>query len=618
MLTTLIVPLLAAALQAGDPAAAQDAEVAVAAGDGDPALALPPDAPRPAAYHLGSFGSWRAARLGLDGSLDSGAAVLRLLDGAGGAPLSVQDLRFGDRPHLVAGWQARLGDVDVRGQVAAVPLSRQGDERVKAVLRLTLSSAATEARAVRLAARLSPGGGDPLQRPHPSLPFVPGGAWTLEDGFVTRDGRAVLGWTGVEPEVALAVPAGPDDEAARLTWSFELQPGAPRLIELYLLGPPAATLVEEAAIREGALRWGYLHAEEQLDWQSRERGAFADIQLHDARLWYALVGSLHTLRLLGKAADVPEGFSDRPFGHPASDGAVDAEAIGLFAEWAFGDWAAGFHKRLLSEVAARGAALSAERRVALLHGLARSVRLGSDAGDQQALAAAIRALLGPEAEGVPVRPWLDPELVRRDLQSVLDDAGAGQGFELPRLAWAPVPAGSRAAALQAARRAISARRGGEAWAQLAPLVAGTDSIGQGSLEPGGVPDFGFCLGLASLLREMLIDDHGAELHLFPGLAADMVPRRLPVQTTVLPTRYGPTHVEQFRIKERLLGLAVSNRGARVPAAILLHVADGLQPAAAVGPLGGRVTLRDDGLVDCWIDPRFPKGLRFNVKLAGEP
>jgi len=625
MLTAIIVSLACVALQgtdaAVDPAPAAAEAQSEAQGreqaDADPALVRPADAPLPVAYHLGSFASYRAARLGRDGSLNSGSAVLRLADGASGQPLPANQLQFGDMPDLIAAWRAPLGDARVDVKACALPLSRQGDERVKACVRLTITSRADGPQELKLAASLSPGGGDPLARPFPSLPFAAGGVWAHEGSYVTRDGQAVLAWAGLEPQFTLATPGEPGAEAARLTWTFDLQPGSPRLLELYLLGPPANAVVDEAAIRDGATRWGYLHAEEQLGWQSRERGAFADIRLHDSRLWYALVGSLHTLRLMGKAYEQVEGFSDRPFGHPASDAAVDAEAIAVFAEWSFGDWASGFHKRVLAEVLERGQPLPPERRVALLHGLSRSVRLGVDRDDQQALAGAIRALLGPEAEGAQVRPWQDPDVVRRDLAAVLDDAGLGADFSLPHFAWAEVPPGSRAAALQAARRAISAHQGNAAWAQLAPLVAGTSGIGQGSLQPGGVPDFEFAVALPSLLREVLIDDHGDELHLFPAMGLGMLPRRGVVQTTILPTRYGPARIEQFEVTRKLLGMTVWCRGARVPSALLMHVVDGLQAAAPAGPLGGTVSLRDDGALECWIDPKFPKGLRFNVKLVAE-
>ena len=607
MLTALLLSFSAMALQVAPDAAP--------ATDGDPAIARPADAPLPSAYHLSSYSSMRAARLGADGSLDSGAGVLVLLDGASGEPLAANQLRFGPMPDLWAAWRGPLGEARVEVKAAALAVSRAGDERVRAVLRLTITSKLDTPQTISLAASLRAGGGDPLQRPFPSLPFDPASAWARDGQFLTRDGRAVLSWTGLEPQVTLnEAVAAPDAEVARLTWTLELQPGSPRLLELSLAGPPATATVDEAAFRDGFTRWSFLQLEEQLGWQSRERGAYADIALHDMRMWYALVGALHSLRSYGDAHNVVEAFSDRPFGHPASDGAFEAEVICVFAEWGFDAWAADFHKKLLAEVETRAQGLSPARRVALVHGLARSIRLGTDPQDQQALAAAIRALVGPDAEGAAVRPWLDPEQVRLDLQSVLEDAGATDGYALPHFAWDQPAAGSTEAALQAGRRAISAHDGNTAWAALAPLVARTTDDGQGCLVPGGVPDATYHLAFASLVREVLIDDHGPDLHVFPALGRGMVPPRGAIETTALPTRYGLLQTQSFYVAKKLYGTKIVRLGTRPPAQVLWHLPTGLQVEAIAGPLGGTATLRPDGLVECVLDPRHPAGLRFNIKL----
>ncbi len=608
MLTALLLSLLSAAQQV----APDDAP----ATDGDPALARPADAPLPSAYHLSSYSSMRAVRLGADGSLDSGAGVLVLLDGASGEPLVANRLKFGRMPDLWAGWRSPLGEARMEVKAAAVAVSRAGDERVRGVLRLSIVSLDDEPQTLSLAASLRPGGGDPLARPFPGLPFDPASTWARDGQFITRDGRAVLSWAGPEPQVTLnAQVAGPEAEAVRLTWTLELQPGQPRLLELSLAGPPATATVDETAFRDGFTRWSFLQVEEQLGWQSRERGAFADIKLHDGRLWYALVGALHSLRAFGDAHDVVKAFSDRPFGHPASDGAFEAEVIGAFAEWGFDAWAVDFHKQVLAGVESRAQGLSPARRVALVHGLSRSIRLGNDFADQQALAAAIRALVGPEAEGAQVRPWLDPERVRADLQAVLEDAGATDGYELPHFAWAQPAPGSTEAVLLDVRRAISAHDGAAAWAGLAPLVARTTDDGQGCLVPGGVPDANWHLACASLLREMLIDDHGTDLHVFPALANAMVPDRQQVETTAMPTRFGLLQIQAFPVAKKLFGTKIIRVGARPPGQVLWHVAAGLQVEAIAGPIGGTATLRPDGLVECVLDPRHPAGLRFNARLA---
>jgi hypothetical protein len=580
----------------------------------DPALARPASAPLPAALHLSSFGSMRAARVGADGRVDSGAGVLQLLDGATGAPLPTADLHCGNRPDLWAEFTAPLGGSSIEVKLLAVPVDRGGDSRVRAVLRIAAFDRGTEPVSIHLAASLTAGGGDPAARPFPSLPFEAGAVWAREGDYITRDGRVVLGWTGLPPVVTLREGvAGAGDEVARLDWQIDLLPDSARLIELGLAGPPATAVVDEPAFREGFQRWNYLLSEEQLGWQSRYRGLFADIELYDKRLWYALVGALHQLRVLGDADQEARAFSDRPFGHPASDGAFDAEAIGVFAEWGFGDWAVKFHKQLLAELMARGEPLPPARRVALVHGLARSVRLGVDAMDTQALATAIRALVGKDAEGVEVRPWLDPELVRADLQAVLDESTPMEGYELPHFAWAQAPAGSVAAQFTALRRSVSAHDGVAALAQLGPLVASTSIEGFGSMSRDGTPDGEWPLAFATVFRDLFFDDHGEDLHLFPAIGHAMVPERGALALPQLPTRYGVVEAEVHIQAKTMLATLIKRMGAREPRSILWHVPPGFAAGSLSKGIGGEATLRPDGLVECVLGPDVTRGLSFAVK-----
>ena len=579
----------------------------------DPALARPADAKPPAALHLSSFGSMRAARVGSDGRVDSGAGVLQLLDGATGQPLPAGSLHCGENPDLWAGFATPLGGAEIEVKLLAVPVERGGDERVRTVLRIAAFDRGTEPVSIRLIASLRPGGGDPLARPFPSLPFADA-TWARDGDYVTRDGRVVLGWTGLPPEVTVHEHvADADDEVARLDWKIDLLPDSARLIELALAGPPATDVVDEAAFREGFQRWNYLLSEEQLGWQSRYRGKFADIQLYDKRLWYALVGSLHQLRALGDADQEVRVLTDRPFGHPASDAAFEAEAVGVFAEWGFGDWVVAFHRKLLDEVMERGEPLPPARRVALVHGLARRLRLGVDAGDTEALATAIRALVDAGAEGAEVRPWLDPEQVRADLQAVLDESTPVEGYALPHFAWAVPPAGSAAARFVAVRRSLSAHDGQAALKELAPLVASTSVEGFGSMRDDGTPDGEWPVGFASVFRDMLFDDHGDDLHLFPAIGHAMVPERGAFAVPQLPTRYGIVEEEVHIVAKKMVTTLIKRLGAREPRSILWHVPPGFEVGSVSKPINGEATLRPDGLVECVLGETVSRGLSFTVK-----
>ena len=143
----------------------------------------------------------------------------------------------------------------------------------------------------------------------------------------------------------------------------------------------------------------------------------------------------------------------------------------------------------------------------------------------------------------------------------------------------------------------------------------TTSDGQGCLEPGGVPDARWHLACASLVREMLIDDHGADLHVFPALGRGMVPQHQQIETTAMPTRFGLLQIQAFTVARKLFGTKIIRIGQRAPAQVLWHLPTGLQAEGVAGPIGGTATLRPDGLVECVLDPRHPNGLRFNVRLT---
>jgi hypothetical protein len=264
---------------------------------------------------------------------------------------------------------------------------------------------------------------------------------------------------------------------------------------------------------------------------------------------------------------------------------------------------------------ARGKGLPPDRRVALVHGLARCVRLGVNQADTEKLAGAIHALLDASTEGAVVRPWLDPEVVRADLQSILDGAPQLQGYALPHFKWATPAEGSREAIFVAARRAVSAHDGEQAWRLLAPLVADTSVRGFGSMVPGGVADAAWSLAFMSVMRDMLIDDHGDDLHLFPAISKDQIPARGALEIPMLPSRYGPLEMKEFLVAKKLFGVQIIRLGSRQPHDSLAHMPAGYDAEAVLGPAGGQATLLPDGSVSCIFDPAQPQGLRFNVRLT---
>ncbi|HTE06972.1 MAG TPA: hypothetical protein VK824_12330, partial [Planctomycetota bacterium] len=518
---TLLLSLLAAL---AFPAAAQTADTPQPARVADPTLL---GRPSPPALHLAAFSSMRSARLGADGALDTGAAVIQLLDGATGQPLRPAALTYGEGPELWCDWEHAFGDVGMAVRMLAMGARRNGDERTKALVHLVITNRTDTAHTVSFAAQVLPGGGDPARRPLPSLPFRPGAVFAREGNFITRDGAVLLTWSGQEPERVdvLPPPAAADGPAVRLSWTLEMPPQTARYLDLFAAGPCASGSTDEAAWREGIAHWSYAQVEEQLIWQSRFRGYYADFQSGDAPLRRAMIGSLHMLRMLGDADREFREFTDRPYGHPASDAGIPAEALGLAAEWCWGDNGLALVRRLVADAAALGKDLPAARRVALVHGLARAVRLGSDRELATGLATAIRALVTEPAE---VEPWFDPADVRADLGSILDWAGpapdgSDAGYALPELRWASATSGPVEAHMLAMRHALSSGEDGRAWAECQALLAGTTVNGFGTTSADGEPDGRFSLGFMALVRSLFVEDHGDELHLFPHVPAGLLP-----------------------------------------------------------------------------------------------
>jgi hypothetical protein len=121
----------------------------------------------------------------------------------------------------------------------------------------------------------------------------------------------------------------------------------------------------------------------------------------------------------------------------------------------------------------------------------------------------------------------------------------------------------------------------------------------------------------SVMRDMLIDDHGEDLHVFPAISKDQIPARGALEIPMLPSRYGPLEMKEFLVAKKLFGVAIIRLGSRQPRDSRAHLPAGYVAEAVLGPMGGQATLLPDGAVDCIFDPAVPQGLRFNVRLTQE-
>ncbi|HZL98769.1 MAG TPA: hypothetical protein VFD43_00830 [Planctomycetota bacterium] len=576
--------------------------------------------PVPEGFHLSSYASRLCARVDRRGALDSGAGVLQLVDAESGEPLPVHELAFGKGPMLWAGGRLELPLVEANVRMLAVPLGHLGDERVRTVLRVELLNHAQDLAQVRIAARLSPGGGDRLTRPADALDFAPGTRFGHEDGVITRDGSAILAWVGPDPEVALAPPpAGAGATACTLTWDLPVQPNTARYLDITLAGAAHQPVQDEAGWRQALASFSYVNLEEQLAWQTDFRGEYVSFESGLRDVDRALRSGVHVLRSLGEANRDVVWLTDRPYGFPPTDAAVPAEIVGVFYEWGLGGFAETQLRELVRSAPSAGQQLAPDRRTALVAGLVSAVRLSMD--DEQLVqdtAAAIRALIVEEAA---VEPWLDPAVLREDLATILrraDPVAGEQAAEaLPALRWAEPDEGPVAAQMLAARQALAAGDRLGFWEHYSALLAGLDRNGMGSMRPGGDLDGRFPIGFMCLSRAMLIDDHGRDLRLLAGTHADLLPERDEFDLPWLPTVFGKMQIKVFRLPGSRLVAHLQLRQQVEPNLIYVHMPAPYVVSRVVDNVGGKARLMPDGSLAAAIAPSSANLLNFTVAAREE-
>lgn len=562
----------------------------------------------PPALHLSSFSSMRAGRLDGDGRVDTGAAVLSIGDGQ--RDVEVTELHYGRGPTLIGEFEGRLQGVLVEAVAAGTGVSGGGDERAMVSLQLKLTNDGGQRVELPLVLTMHAGGGDPALRPAPSVELEPETRFGLEDGMVTRDGHAVLRWLGGDPEVEIFERVGgPWEPAARLSYRFDMPAESIRYVEVELAGPPTNEAGDEAAWRTSFLRRRFVDLEETLRWQWQMRGRFANFISPIPVYGRTVAASMHMLRSFGIAHRQTRLLSDRAYGHPPTDAAVEAEIYGAFMQVNLDEITAETIDRLTDDLDRVLGTLSPERRVAYLHGLVQGLRLGPVGEHHPAVAQAIL----DHVESVPVRPWLDPDVVRGDLVAFVVEAGLEGADELPPLQWAAeTDDGSQSNRVLAVRKALSAGDVAAAWDDLEPFLR-TGYRGMGGWEASRELDGRFALAVLNIVREMIVDDHGDELVLFPRLPAEFIERGDELHIDYTPTRFGQIRAQLYAVGRKNVGLWVRSIRGHREAPVFARLPDTYTPRRLLGkPTGGEAQILEDGSIRMWIDEVGAGGLRLST------
>jgi hypothetical protein len=566
----------------------------------------------PPALPLTSYSDWLSGRLAADGTLDTGLVRLRFTQGPDGVPLEVRDLSYGKGAQLWAEYRAQLGDIEFRAVCQGASQAVGDDKRLVVSSQVKLTNPTDVARKIVLAAELLPSHESPVLV---SAPFDASSEWSQDGSLIVRDEMVALGWVGPEPDVEiLETTDSPATPVASLVWRLEIPAGESKYVELKLAGPPVDASVERAAWRKRFRKLSYAVLEESLKWESRDRGSTGNFKSKSKMLKRVIVNGLHTIRLFGKSGmSSVKGFTDNPYGHPASDAAIEPEMVGCLVEYYMGDLARSFTEQLIADIPEKFADLGNDRKLAYLHGLARAVRLSPHYGGKRALAEAIVEFGDPD---VAVEPWHDPEIVRQDLVNIVESEGLPTDGLMRRLRWADVEEGSAESHMQIARRALSNREGALAWEQLRELFKLADGLGMGSLT-GGELDAQYSVAMLTLVRAMLVDDHGDGLNLFPGISQALVSSGNETDTSWFPTRFGDVKSRAYYVGSKSFGNWTVIRSASPTTEMTVTIPDGLHMRNVKGGSKGgvvRVVPGEERLVSISMESTLAQEVRFQVRV----
>lgn len=566
------------------------------------------DAP---AYHLGTYDSRLAARIGADGGIDTGFIQAKIVRGPGDRlETPYVDLPVSRLWGLIGGLE---NDVGVSLSVVGTPIRSGTDERLVVAAKFRLENIGSETRRVRFGLELNAGAGTGYDRPWGAVDFDGSATFTTEDRQILRDGRVVMTWDDSKPVLVEAAGEvnSPEAAAGVVLWELVLVPEAVRYVECKLVGPPRLAPDDESSFVNRLSRQPFGMLQESVGWESGDFGQILGFYPASDELRWMVLGGLMLIRSYGVANDEFEFLTDRPFGHEPTDAAVPVELLAPCWEWGFADKTLGLFNRLIDEARESCESLPPHRQLAYLHSLVRCTRLAGSA--HQRVGEVVDLIEEFVTTPVEVGPEHDPEIVRADLLEAFADAGRIPPEDFPKFRWATAGQSDRATShFRAHRRALAEGDSAEAWRQIEALYPFQSERGYGADELNGMPEGGHTQRILTVTRETLINDHGNDLSLFPGIDYGFIELRRRFPGVILPTRFGAIKAETYHGGRGLVGARVNWARTRQPGLFLVNCVEGATGTKMNFVEGGRARIYDEDTIEIMEYGRSPLGFRYTL------
>jgi len=117
----------------------------------------------------------------------------------------------------------------------------------------------------------------------------------------------------------------------------------------------------------------------------------------------------------------------------------------------------------------------------------------------------------------------------------------------------------------------------------------------------------------NVAREMLVDDHGEQLVLFPQLPAAFIELGSEMHIDFTPTRFGQVRAQLYTVGPKNIGLWVRTIAGHREAPLVAYLPETFEPRRLLGkPTGGEAQILPNGAIRLWVDPVGPSGLRLSA------